>query len=116
MKTKIKAHGAEVIDFYDKTFPKVDYNDTCLAVINLDSALKKSENYYSKAIFKVCKYVQKKVARPINGNLSDFPSSDESDKSAKEKIKAVCLSFESVFFEGTINTSKSCSSLKDCVV
>ena len=49
----------------------------------------------------MCKYVEKKVARPINGNLSDFPSSDESDKSGKEKIKAVCLSFESVFFEGT---------------
>ena len=68
MKTKIKAHGAEVIDFYDKTFPKVDYNDTWVI---------------------------------LNGNLSDFSSSDESDESGKEKIKAVCLSFESVFFEVT---------------
>ena len=101
MKTKIKAHGAEVIDFHDKTFPKVDYNDTCLAVISLDSALKKSENYYSKVVLKECKYIEKKVARPINGNLSDLSSSDQSDESGKEKIKAVCLSFESVFFEGT---------------
>ena len=29
-----------------KEIPKVDSNLTCLAVINLDSALKKDNNYY----------------------------------------------------------------------
>ena len=38
LKTKIKSH---VTDFYDKKIPKVDSNHTCLAVIILDSALKK---------------------------------------------------------------------------
>ena len=37
LKTKIKSYGDEV---------KVDSNHTCLAVISLDSALKKDENYY----------------------------------------------------------------------
>ena len=40
LKTKIKSHGDEVTDFYDKKVPKVGSNYTCL-VISLDSALKK---------------------------------------------------------------------------
>ena len=46
LETKIKSHGDEVTDFYDKEVPKVDSNHTCLAVITLDSPLKKDENYY----------------------------------------------------------------------
>ena len=41
LQTIIKSHGDEVTDFYDKEIPKVDSNHTCLAVISLDSALKK---------------------------------------------------------------------------
>ena len=48
MKTKIKFHGDEVTDFYDKNIPKVDSKHTSLAVISLDSGLKKDENYYSR--------------------------------------------------------------------
>ena len=54
MKTKIKSHGDEVIDFYDKKIPKVDSNHTCLAVISLDSALKKDENFYQQVFLKQC--------------------------------------------------------------
>ena len=46
LKTKIKSHGDEVTDFYDNEIHKVDFNLTCLAVISLDSSLKKYENYY----------------------------------------------------------------------
>ena len=46
LETKIKSHGHEVPDFYHKKVPKVDSNHTCLAVISLDSALKKDENFY----------------------------------------------------------------------
>ena len=35
LKTKIKSHGNEVTDFYDKKFPKLDSNHTSLAVISL---------------------------------------------------------------------------------
>ena len=35
LKTKIKSHDDEVTDFYDKKFPKVDSNHTCLAWILL---------------------------------------------------------------------------------
>ena len=78
MKTKIKPHGDE--DFYDKEIPKVDSNDTCLAVISLDSFLKKDENYSPQVFLKECKYIEKKVIRHINDNLSDCSSSDESDE------------------------------------
>ena len=44
LKTKIKSYGDEVTDFYDKEIPKMNSNYTCLAVISLDSALKKDEN------------------------------------------------------------------------
>ena len=45
LKTKIKFHGDEVADFYNKKIPKVDSNHTCLAVIILDCALEKDENF-----------------------------------------------------------------------
>ena len=79
MKTKIKSHGDEVTDFYDKKIPKVNSNYTCLAVISLDSTLKKDDNYYLQVLIKECKYIEKKVIRYINDNLRDFSPSDESD-------------------------------------
>ena len=48
MKTRIKSHGDEVTDFYDKEIPKVNSIYTCLAVASLDSALKKYENIMLK--------------------------------------------------------------------
>ena len=80
MKTKIKSHGDDVTNFYDKKIPKVGSNYTCVAVISLDSALKKDENYYPQVFLKECKYIEKKVMRYINDNLSDFSYSDESDE------------------------------------
>ena len=80
LKTKIKSHGDQVTDFYDKKIPTLDSNHICLAVISLDSALKKDDNYYPQVFLKECKYIVKKVIRHIHDNLSDFPYfSDESD-------------------------------------
>ena len=45
LKIKVKSHGNEVTDFRDKKIPKLDSNHTCLAVISLDSALKKDHIY-----------------------------------------------------------------------
>ena len=80
MKTKIKSHGDEVTNFYDKKIRKVGSSHTCLAVINLDSALKKDENYNPQVFLKECKYIEKKVVRHIHDNLSDFSFSDESNE------------------------------------
>ena len=63
---------------------KVDSNNTCLAVITLDSALKKGENYYRQMFLTGCKCIEKKVIRHINDNLSNFPSPDYSDDSNKK--------------------------------
>ena len=61
--------------------PKVDFNHTCLAVINLDSALKKHDNYKPQVLLKGCKYIEEKVVGHIYDNLSNFSSSsDESDE------------------------------------
>ena len=82
MKTKTKSHNIEVIKFYDKKLDfnsKLDSNHTCLAVISLDSARERK----MRIIIHKCPQVwekSKKVIRHINDNLSDFPSSDESDK------------------------------------
>ena len=76
LKTKIKSYGDEVTDFYDDQIPRLDSNHTCLAVISLDSALKKDDNYYLQVFLKECKYIEKKVVRHINYNLSDHSSSD----------------------------------------
>ena len=61
LKTKIKYHGDEVTDFYNKEVPKVDSNHTRLAVISLDFVLKKvDESYYPQVFLKDCKYIGKK--------------------------------------------------------
>ena len=62
-------------------YKKLDSNDTCLAVISLDSTHKKNDNYYPQLLLKECKYIEKKVIRRMNENLSDFfYSSDESEE------------------------------------
>ena len=81
VKAKVKSHhGDEITNIYDKEIPKVDSNDTCLAVTGLDSALKKNENYRPQVFLEECKYIEKNVIRHINANLSDFSSSNESDQ------------------------------------
>ena len=69
-KAKIKSHGDKLQVFTVRKF--LDSNHTCLAVISLDSALKKYEHYYLLVLLKERKYVEKKVVRNINDNLSDF--------------------------------------------
>ena len=44
----------------------------CLAVISLDSACKKDDNYYPQVFLKRYKYTEKRVIRHIKNNLSDF--------------------------------------------
>ena len=61
LKTEIKSYADEVTDFHDKEIPKVSSNNTYLAVISLDSALKKDENYYLQVFLKGCKYILKKL-------------------------------------------------------
>ena len=72
MKTLIKSYRGEVTDFYHKEIPKVHSNYTCLAVISLDYAIKKGENYYPQVFLKDSKYIKKKVIRHIDDNFSDF--------------------------------------------
>ena len=56
--TKISSYGDEATDFHDKELPKAGSNHTCLAVITVDSALKK-DKYYLQAFLKECKYIEK---------------------------------------------------------
>ena len=80
MKTKIKSYGDKVTHFYNEEIPKVESNHTCLAVISLDSALKKDGNCFLQVFLKKRKYIQKKVIRYINGDSSKFSNSDGSDE------------------------------------
>ena len=57
---KIKSHAYEVTDFHVKKILKVDSNNTCLAVIWLDSALNKDVNYYLQVFFKTVNTLTKK--------------------------------------------------------
>ena len=77
LKTKIKSHGDEVTDFYNKKFPKMDSNHTCLAVITLDSTLKKDDNCYPQMFLKECKYIEKNAIKRMI---------DDSDKKNRLKL------------------------------
>ena len=50
--TKIISHGDEVRYSYNIKIPRVDSNSTCLAVLSLDSALKKRWELLSSSVFK----------------------------------------------------------------
>ena len=93
--------------FYDKKIPKVNSNHSCLAVINLDSALKKDENYYLKEY----QYIVKKVIRYINNNLRDFSSSDESDEEQMVFDKYLSWLLLNLFFINTETRFK----IADCI-
>ena len=82
LKTKIKSHGNEVTDFNYEKIPKMDSNHACLAVISLDSALKKKEICYPKVFLKEYNYIEKKIVRHIIDDLERF--SDDSDDSDEE--------------------------------
>ena len=41
LKSKIKSHGDDFINFSDKKNSKLDANNTCLAIVTLDSVFKK---------------------------------------------------------------------------
>ena len=71
----MRSYSNEAINFHNEEVPgEVGSNYNCLAVISLDSVLKKGENYYSQAFLKECKYICKKVIRHITSD------SDESDE------------------------------------
>ena len=63
----------------------MDSNHTCLAVIDLDAALKKDENYYLQVFWKECKCIEKKVIRHSIDDLENF-SGDCDEKSIKLNI------------------------------
>ena len=86
METKIKPHPDEVTDFYEKEIAAMASNYTFLAVISLDSALKKDKKYYLQVFLKVWKNIKKKVIRNINDNLTDFSSSNYSEDSDEEQF------------------------------
>ena len=56
---KAKSYGQEATDFQDIKVPKVNSKCTCLAVISVDSVLKRDENYYLQMFLKECKYIKK---------------------------------------------------------
>ena len=50
----------------------LDSNNACLAVISLNSALKKDDNYYPQVFLKEVKCIEKKLVLHVYDNLSDF--------------------------------------------
>ena len=46
---------------------------------------KKDKNYYPQVFLEDCKYIEKKVIRHINVDLSDFSSSYESNNDSDEE-------------------------------
>ena len=61
----------------------MDSNHTCLAVISLDSALKKDGNYYPQVFLKKCKYIEKKVVRHIIDDIESSSDDDSYDSDVK---------------------------------
>ena len=82
LKPKIKSYCDEVTDFYGNKVSKVDSFHTLSAVISLNFALMKDENYYPQVFLKECKYIEKKVVRHI---IDDFGSSSDDSYDSHEE-------------------------------
>ena len=58
--------------------PNAGFNHTCLAVISLDSTLRKDENYYLQVILKERNNIDNEVIRHITEDVEiSFDESDE---------------------------------------
>ena len=82
LNAKIKPHGDEVTDIYNKKNSDSRLQSYLFShtVISLDTVFKKDDNY-PKMFLKESKYIEKKVIRHISDNLSDFSYfSDEFDE------------------------------------
>ena len=93
----------------------MDSNHTCLAVICLDSTLKKDENYYPQVFLKECKYIEKKVIRYINDNLSDFFLSMSLMKNVLKLVRLVSKNIEHYFWKGECTQKRCGVFLKLCL-
>ena len=61
--------------------PTASSDHTSLAVMTIDSILKKDGNYYPQTYLKECKYVEKVLIKHIIEDLElPFADSDESDE------------------------------------
>ena len=60
----------------------MDSDHSCLAVISLDSALKKEDNYYNKCFLNECKYITKNrhITDDLQSSSDDSDNSDHSDE------------------------------------
>ena len=85
MKTKIKSYGDDARDFHDREIPKAGSNCTSLAVITIDSALKRDESYYPQVLLKYCKWIKKEVIKHITTDIEVFLSDCN-----EEYIKSNC--------------------------
>ena len=88
LKDKRKSYDDEATVFHDKEIPKVGSNHACLAVTNLDSALKKDKNYYYKVLLKKWKYNEIEKKKLLGILLKTKSFSSDSDK---EQIKTMEL-------------------------
>ena len=79
LKNKIESCSDETKAFHDIKMSKAGSNCICLAVVNVNSPLKKDENCYLQEFLKeLWKYMEKEVIRYIIGDPEI--SSDESDE------------------------------------
>ena len=74
LKTKITYYSDEATDIYHKEIPKVGSDFTCLAVITIDSTLKKEENYNPQVFLKDCKQIKKGLIRQVAEDTEAFSS------------------------------------------
>ena len=70
-----------------KKIPKIGSNHTCFAVISLESALKKYENYYWEVFLKECQYIEWKVVRHSNVILNNSSYSEKSGCQVKNFLR-----------------------------
>ena len=83
MKTKLKSHGEENKEFYDKQIPKMGSNSTCSAVISEDSTLNKDRNYYPKVSLTLDKILDSDERTELRRKFSTQKKIFNSDKNSQ---------------------------------
>ena len=100
MKTKINSSGDKATDFHDREMPKAGSKHTCLAVLTIDSALKKDEDYYLQVFSEECKYIEKEkklldILLKTYGFLATLMK-NRSKRRSKQLLFSLCIEFHKI--------------------
>ena len=75
-----------ITNFHNKKMPKEKTPCKCLSIIMIDWVIKANKKYYSQALLKECKYIQKKIK--TENYIDEYLEKSESDNDSDDETES----------------------------